>query len=80
MTAAVGPRVGSLFSGYSGLEMGVHSVLGGAVVWHSEIDPGACKILAHRYPAVLNLGDISAVKWEVIAKEAPVDVLTGGFP
>lgn len=75
-----GPRIGSLFSGYGGLEQGVQQVLGGTTAWHCEIDPGASKILAHRYPDVPNLGDITAVSWEVIAKEAPVDVLTGGFP
>jgi DNA (cytosine-5)-methyltransferase 1 len=75
-----GPRIGELFSGYGGLGMGTRAVLGGTIAWHSEIDPGACRILAHRYPDVPNLGDITAVPWEVIAKEAPVDVLTGGFP
>jgi DNA (cytosine-5)-methyltransferase 1 len=72
-----GPRIGSLFSGYGGLEQGVQSVLGGTVAWHSEIDPGARKILAHRYPDVPNLGDITAVDWSAVE---PVDVLVGGFP
>jgi DNA (cytosine-5)-methyltransferase 1 len=70
-------RIGSLFSGYGGLEQGVQSVLGGTVAWHSDIDPGACKILAHRYPDVPNLGDITAVDWSQVE---PVDVITGGFP
>lgn len=70
-------RIGSLFSGYGGLEQGVQAVLGGTVAWHSEIDPGACKILAHRYLDVPNLGDITAVDW---ADVEPVDVLVGGFP
>lgn len=70
-------RIGSLFSGYGGLDMGVQAVLGGDVVWHSEIDPGACRILAHHWPDVPNLGDISAVDWSTVA---PIDVLTGGFP
>ena len=70
-------RIGSLFSGYGGLEQGVQAVLGGTVAWHSEIDPGACKILAHRYPDVPNLGDITSVDWSAVE---PVDVLTGGFP
>jgi DNA (cytosine-5)-methyltransferase 1 len=70
-------RIGSLFSGTGGLDQGVQSVLGGTVAWHSEIDPGACKILAHRYPDVPNHGDITAVDWSAVE---PVDVLTGGFP
>lgn len=70
-------RIGSLFSGYGGLEMGVSSVLGGTTAWVSDIDPGACKILAHRYPGVPNMGDISKVDWSAVE---PVDVITGGFP
>ena len=72
-----GPRIGSLFSGYGGLEMGVQSVLGGHTAWVSDIDPGACKILAHRYPGVPNLGDITQVDWATVP---PVDILTGGSP
>lgn len=70
-------KIGSLCSGYGGLEEGVRSVLGGEVAWHSEIDPGARKILEHRYPGVPNLGDMTAVDW---ASVEPVDVLTGGTP
>lgn len=43
-------RLGSLFSGYGGLELAVGSLLGTSTAWVSDIDPGACKILAHRYP------------------------------
>jgi DNA (cytosine-5)-methyltransferase 1 len=46
-----------------GLEQGVQAVLGGSTAWVSDIDKGACKILAHRYPDAPNLGDIAAVKW-----------------
>jgi len=70
-------KIGSLFSGYGGLEQGVQSVFGGGTAWVSDIDPGACKILAHRYPDVPNLGDITRVDWMAVE---PVDVLTGGFP
>lgn len=70
-------RVGELFAGYGGLGRGVQSVLGGDIAWVSEIDPGACKILAHRFPDVPNHGDITAIDWAAVE---PVDVLTGGFP
>ena len=72
-----GLRIGSLFSGYGGLDLGVMAALGGSVAWHSEVDKGACKILAHRWPDVPNLGDITKVDWSAVD---PVDVLTGGFP
>lgn len=71
------PKLGSLFSGYGGLEMGVAAVLDTETAWVSDVDPGACKILAHRYPDAPNLGDITAVDWSAVE---PIDVLTGGFP
>jgi len=66
-------RVGSLFSGYGGLDMAV----GGEVVWYSEIESAACKVLAAHHPGVPNLGDIKKVDWSTVA---PVDVITGGYP
>lgn len=73
-------KIGSLFSGFGGLDCGVQSVIGGTVAWHVEFDAAPSKILAHHRPEIPNYGDITAVNWEVIAKEAPVDILTGGFP
>lgn len=68
---------GSLFTGAGGLEMGVQSVLPGRTLWHSDIDPGACKVIEHRWPDVPNLGDIACIDWSAVPR---VDVLTGGFP
>ena len=34
---------------------------GAATAWVSDVDKGANKVLAHRYPGVPNLGDITAV-------------------
>lgn len=69
--------IGSLFSGYGGLESAARNVFGGDVAWVSDIDPGACKILAHRWPDVPNLGDITSVDWAAVE---PVDIITGGSP
>ncbi len=69
-------RIGSLFSGYGGLDIAVQSVLGGELAWYSEIEPAACTVLAAHHPGVPNLGDITIVNWEGVA---PVDVLTGGY-
>jgi DNA (cytosine-5)-methyltransferase 1 len=71
------PTIGSLFSGYGGLDMAVESVTGARTAWVSDIDKGACKILAHRYPDVPNLGDLTAIDWAAVE---PVDIITGGFP
>lgn len=86
-----GPRIGSLFSGYGGLDMGVQSALGGHVVWHSQYEPPdkngkpdpqyAAQILHHHWPDTPNLGDITAVDWHTVLDEhGPMDILTGGFP
>ena len=70
-------KIGSLFSGYGGLDMAVSNVLDGEVVWHCEWDDAPSKILKYRFPNVPNFRDVSKVDWESVP---PVDVLTGGFP
>lgn len=70
-------KIGSLFSGAGGLDMAVERALGARTVWHCELDPSASKVLAHRWPGVPNLGDITAVDWSTVE---PVDILAGGFP
>lgn len=70
-------KIGSLFSGYGGLDLGVMSVLDAEVVWHVEFDDAPSKILAHHFPGVPNYGDITQVDWSQVE---PVDILTGGFP
>ena len=70
-------KIGSLFSGYGGLDMGVQSVLGGEVAWHIEYDKAPSRILAHHWPDIPNYGDVTAVDFTSIE---PVDVLTGGYP
>ena len=70
-------RIGSVCTGYGGLDEAVQQVYGGELVWVADNDPGAAAILAHHHPDVPNLGDITAVNW---ADVPPVDVLTMGFP
>ena len=68
---------GELFAGYGGLGLGVQSVLGGDMAWCAEFDAAPSKILAHHWPDVPNLGDVTKVDW---ASVPPVDVITGGSP
>jgi DNA (cytosine-5)-methyltransferase 1 len=70
-------RITSLCSGYEGLGMAVSAVVGGDLAFVADIDPGACALLAHRFPGVPNVGDIKAVDWISLGA---VDVLCGGFP
>ena len=71
-------KIGSLFSGYGGLDMAVEAVTGARTTWVSDIDPAACSVLDQRYPDVPNLGDISAIDW--LDDDYDIDVLAGGFP
>lgn len=70
-------RIGSLFSGAAGLDRAVAEVFGGDVIWFSEIDKAASKVLAHRFPGVPNLGSITEIDWAAVPA---VDVLCGGYP
>ena len=71
------PRIGSLCTGFGGLDLAVELVLGGQLAWYAETDPHAATVLSARWPGVPNLGDIRAVDWSAVP---PVDVLTAGFP
>jgi DNA (cytosine-5)-methyltransferase 1 len=68
--------VGSLFSGIGGLDLGLERA-GMDVIWQSEIDPYACKVLAKHWPEVVNHGNIKEINWGSV--ERP-DVICGGYP
>lgn len=81
-------RIGSLCTGYGGLDIAVQQVFGGTVVWHSQYEPPdkhgredknqyAAQILAHHWPTIPNHGDLTAIDF---AQVEPVDILTAGFP
>ncbi len=70
-------RLGSLFSGFGGLDQAINAELGSSTAWHVEVDPAAGAVLSRHWPHVPNLGDITAVNWSQVE---PVDVLAGGFP
>lgn len=72
-------RIGSICTGYGGLDAGVAMALGpGAeLAWTADTEPGPSRIIEYRMPGVPNLGDITKVSWEDVP---PVDVMCGGFP
>lgn len=71
------PKIGSLFSGYGGLDLAAELFFGAETIWHAEIDKHASAVLAANWPTTPNLGDISTVDWSTVP---PIDILTGGFP
>src|SRR5262245_35260350 len=67
---------GSLFSGIGGIDLGLERA-GMECVWQCENDPYASRVLARHWPAVPNLGDAHAVRWEDVER---VDLIAGGYP
>lgn len=70
-------RIGSLFSGYGGLDLAVEHVFDAQTVWFSEINEPVARVFAHHWPHAPNLGDITRIGWSTVP---PVDILCGGFP
>ncbi len=70
-------RIGSLFSGYGGLDLAVEHVFNATTVWFSELNAPVARVFSHHWPDAPNLGDITAIDWRHVE---PVDILIGGFP
>ena len=68
--------VGSLFSGIGGLDLGLERA-GMNVIWQSEIDPYACRVLSKHWPEVVNHGNIKEINWQEVKRP---DVICGGYP
>lgn len=71
------PRIGSICSGYGGLDRAAEEFFGAETVWHVEYDTAPAKILEHHWPGVPNFGDLTAVDWSTVE---PVDIVSAGFP
>ena len=69
-------KIGSLFAGIGGLELGLERAIPGAeTIWQVEKDPYARRVLAKHWPDIPCFEDITEVQ------EVPqVDLICGGFP
>lgn len=70
-------RYASLFAGIGCADV-AWAPLGWEPVVFSEIDPFASAVLAHRFPGVPNVGDVTAHDWSQY--RGKVDLVIGGFP
>lgn len=78
-------RIGSLFSGIGGLELGLERAGLGRVVWQVEIDPDRRAVLARHWPTAARFSDVrlvSACRHVSVTDNALnyVEVICGGFP
>jgi DNA (cytosine-5)-methyltransferase 1 len=73
----MGLKIGSLFSGYGGLDLAVSKVFDAEVAWHCEWEDAPSKVLDAHWPGVPNYRDVSKVDFTQVER---VDILTGGFP
>lgn len=73
-------RYVSLFSGVEAATL-AWLPLGWEALAFAEIDPFPSAVLAHRFPGVPNLGDVSKVDWEVFKRDRGIpDIVVGGSP
>lgn len=70
-------RIGSVCTGYGGLDMAVAAVFGGRLVWCADNDRHVAALLDARYPDVPNLGDLTRLAW---GAAETVDIMAAGFP
>jgi DNA (cytosine-5)-methyltransferase 1 len=69
-------RIGSLCTGYGGLDMALEKFFNAEMVWCAENDKYASKLIQERFNKP-NLGDIKQIDWAAVE---PIDILTAGYP
>ena len=69
-------KIGSLCTGYGGLDMAVEAYFDAEMVWCAENDKYASKVIQERFNKP-NLGNIKIIDWDAVE---PIDILTAGYP
>ena len=69
-------RIGSLCTGYGGLDMAVEAYFDATTIWVSEIDKYASQLIEQRI-AKPNLGNLKIIDWSSVDE---IDILTAGYP
>lgn len=69
-------KIGSLCTGYGGLDMAVEAFFNAKTVWTSDYDKNVSIVIKERLNKP-NLGNIKQIKWDEVE---PIDILTAGYP
>jgi DNA (cytosine-5)-methyltransferase 1 len=69
-------KIGSLCTGYGGLDMAAEHCFDATMSWCAEVSAAPATVIAHRWAAP-NIGDITTVDWSQVE---PVDIITAGYP
>lgn len=69
-------RIGSLCTGYGGLDLAVEAHFNAKTIWCAEFDKYASEVIKHHFN-VPNYGNIKTIKW---ASMPEIDILTAGYP
>ena len=69
-------RIGSLCTGYGGLDLATEAFFDAETIWCAEFDKYASQVIDQRF-GIPNYGDIKTIKWEELPQ---IDILTAGYP
>jgi DNA (cytosine-5)-methyltransferase 1 len=69
-------KIGSLCTGYGGLDLAVEAYFNAETIWCAEIDKYASQVIEQRFD-IPNHGNIKEIDW---ASLEPIDILTAGYP
>jgi DNA (cytosine-5)-methyltransferase 1 len=69
-------RIGSLCTGYGGLDLAVEAHFNAETIWCAEFDKYASQVIEQRFN-IPNYGNIKEIDW---ASMPEIDILTAGYP
>jgi DNA (cytosine-5)-methyltransferase 1 len=69
-------KIGSLCTGYGGLDLAVEEHFNAETVWCAEFDKYASQVIEQRFN-IPNYGNIKEIDWGSLE---PIDILTAGYP
>lgn len=69
-------RIGSLCTGYGGLDLAAEAYFKAETIWCAEFDKYASQVIEQRF-GIPNHGDIKTIDWASLPQ---IDILTAGYP